>query len=38
MDFEFKKLKFDQLLEFVSNIHVSILDVVLLVYTLNMNR
>jgi hypothetical protein len=38
MDSEFKQLKFDQLLEFVSSIHVYILDVVLFVYTLNMNR
>jgi hypothetical protein len=38
MDFEFKQLKFDQFLEFVLSIHVCILYVVLIVYTLNMNQ
>jgi hypothetical protein len=38
MDFEFKQLKFNQFLEFISSIHICILDVVLFVYTLNMNQ
>jgi hypothetical protein len=38
MDFESKQLKFDKFLEFVASIHVYILDVVLLIYTLNMNN